>query len=207
MKWEVPLLLGFLLFFSTWISLPVTNNYYFDSNNIKHYILAPASSSYQNDVDNLTNILFIKYENPWDSHSEFVKILFTGIFVLLLIPESAQIYLRYKILTSLKFNLLKYFGRTLNKSGNLNTTQKHYDDNDCVLTPPLNYSFFRTDKLKKSSKGFSLIFSLVLFSFYLVFFNAIIMTKTIIFSSAFSCLEIKIRNFVVKVSPIQGMMG
>ena len=206
MKWEVPLLLGFLLFFSTWISLPVTNNYYFDSNNIKHYILTPASS-YQNDVDNLTNILFIKYENPWDAHSEIVIILFTGIFVLLLIPESSQLYLRYKILTSLKFNLLKYFGCTLNKSGNLNTTQKHYDEDDFVLTHTLNYSFFRTDKLKKSSKGFSLIFSLVLFSFYLVFFNAIIMTKTIIFSSAFSCLEIKIRNFVVKVLPLQGMMG
>ena len=207
MKWEVPLLLGFLLFFSIWISLPVTNNYYFDANSIKHYILVPAAFSYHNDVDNLTNILFIKYENPWDTQSEIAIPLFTGIFVLLLIHESVQLYLRYKILTSLKFNLLKYFGRTLNKSSNLKTTQKQYDNYNSELTHSFNYSLFKIHKLKKSTKVFSIIFSLlILFSFYSVFVYIVTMTKIIIFSSAFSSPEIKIRNSIAKLLPLQVMV-
>ena len=154
MKWEVPLLIGFLLLFSIWISLPVTNSYYFDSNNIKHYNLTPLSS-YHNDVNNLTNILFIKYENPWNTHSEIGIILFTGIFLLLLIHESAKLYLKYKILSSSRYNLQKYFDSTLNKSSNLNTTQKHYYDYDSVSPLPLSYSLFRTYKLKTPAKFFS----------------------------------------------------
>ena len=208
MKWEVPLLLGFLLFFSIWISLPVTNNYYFDANSIKHYILVPAAFSYHNDVDNLTNILFIKYENPWDAQSEIAIILFTGIFVLLLIHESVQLYLRYKILPSLKFNLLKYFGHTLNKFNNLNNTKNHYNNYDSVPKPTLNYSLIRIHKLTKSTKVFSIIFSLlILSSFYPVFVFAIIKTKTIIFKSTFSSLETKFRNSVAKLLPFQVMAG
>jgi len=141
MKWEVPLLLGFLLFFSTWNSLPVTNGYYFDSNNIKHYILTQTVSSYHNDIDNLTNILFIKYENPWNAHNQIVIILVTDIFILQTINESVQIYIQDKILILSKSKFRKHFYFILLiKSHNLREPfKKDCRKHDSLIPTPLKY--------------------------------------------------------------------
>ncbi|HSB56268.1 MAG TPA: hypothetical protein VLD38_00455 [Nitrosopumilaceae archaeon] len=164
MKWEVPLLLGFLLFFSTWNSLPFTNSYYFDSNNTKHYILTSGVSSYHNDVDSLTNVLFIKYEDPWNTPHEISVVLSAGIFLVLLVHESIQFYLKNKILTLSKFNLKKYLNRSLNEPQNLDVTLQHPRDNS-LSNLSLKHSLFVTKKLK-SSKVFYAFFSLlILFSF------------------------------------------
>jgi len=69
--WGVPFLLGSILLFSAWVSFPSDNNYFFtDSNGVRHYILTPEISDYDNAIDNLTNVLFIKYENPWAAYAD-----------------------------------------------------------------------------------------------------------------------------------------
>ena len=163
MKWEVQLLLGFLLSFSTWVSLPVSSNYYFDSNNVKHYLLTPALSSYGNDVDNLTNILFIKYDNPWQAQSETVP--FTGIFLLILLSGAVQLFLGNRILVVSKFNIQKFLDLFLEKHVNFSTLRDHVDQSH-VSTLVLNNCLFKSYKIKKPKVFPVIFFTLFLFSFF-----------------------------------------
>ncbi|MGQ0795784.1 MAG: hypothetical protein ACT4N5_06350 [Nitrosopumilaceae archaeon] len=164
MKWEVSLLLGFLLFFSIWVSLPATSNFYFDSNNVKHYVLTPALSSYGNDIENLTNVLFIKYDDPWQAQSEIV-VLFTGILLLFLARGTVQLYLRNRILTISKFNIQKCFNLFLERCTDLKTTGIH-DDQCYISTHFLNNHLFKSYKIKKSKVFPVIFFMLFLFSFF-----------------------------------------
>jgi len=102
MKWELPLLLGFILLFSAWISFPSDNQYfYFDSEGIKHYILTPEISDYDNSLNNLTNVLFNRYENPWITPDTFIPILL-GSSILCVMNRSVLFDFIYKLKISFK---------------------------------------------------------------------------------------------------------
>jgi len=69
-SWEVPFVLGFMLLFGIW-AFPSDNNYsYIDSNGFKHFIATPEVSDYDLAIDHLTNVLFIRYENPWTAFAD-----------------------------------------------------------------------------------------------------------------------------------------
>ncbi len=97
MKWELPLLLGFILLFSAWVSFPSDNQYFYvDSEGIKHYILTPEISDYDNSLNNLTNVLFNRYENPWITPDTFIAILL-GFNILIIMNRSVLFYFIYKL--------------------------------------------------------------------------------------------------------------
>ena len=199
MNWEVPLLLGFLLLFSAWISFPLTDHYFFvDSHGVKHHILTPEILDHDNAADNLTNILFTRYENPWMEYTGINIIFVAGIFIILQ-QEPVRLYLR-KIMRTWPLDLEKYsYSHLLNESKIFNFVYRKRN-NDLVMWPSL--IFFTHKKLKKSSKVFFMIFSLLIFfSSYSVFVYAVTLTKTIIFQSAFSSLGAEFKNSVAKLLP------
>jgi len=200
MNWEVPLLLGFLLLFSACVSFPLTDQYFFiDSNGIKHHILTPEISDYDNAADNLTNILFTRYENPWVEYAGTNIIFVAGIFIILQ-QEPVRLYLRNRMHALISFNLEKHsHGHLQNESKVFNLVYRNRN-NDLAMWPSL--IFFNHKELKKSSKVFFMIFSLlILFSFYSLTVYAVSMVKTIIFQSAFSYLLTDVRNSVAKLLP------
>ncbi|MCH6575524.1 MAG: hypothetical protein IH795_10040, partial [Bacteroidetes bacterium] len=69
MHWEVPFVLAFILLFSIWISVPSAEGQYYtiDTNGFKHYILTPEVYDNNNPLDDITNLLFLRYEDPWNS--------------------------------------------------------------------------------------------------------------------------------------------
>lgn len=165
MNWEVSLLLGFLLLFSAWISFPSADNYFFiDSHGIKHHILTPEILDHDNAADNLTNMLFTRYENPWMEYTG-INIIFVAGISIRLQQEPVRLYLRIRIWALIKFNLEKYSHIHLqNKFKVFNFVYKR-QNNDFVSHPSL--IFFTHKESKKLSKVFFIIFSLlILFSFY-----------------------------------------
>ena len=165
MNWEVPLLLGFLLLFSAWVSFPLADQYFFiDSHGIKHHILTPEKSDHDNVADNLTNMLFTRYENPWIEYAGINIIFVAGIFIILQ-QEPVGLYLRNRIWTLISFNLKKYsHGHLQNKYKVFNLVYRNRN-NDLAMGPSL--IFFNYKELKKSFKVFFIIFTLlILFSSY-----------------------------------------
>ena len=80
--WEVPFVLGFILLFSVWASFPTAEGQFFtiDSSGHKHYVLTPEVSDDNNLFGDITNLLFLRYEDPWHNSSwmgvaDVVKIL------------------------------------------------------------------------------------------------------------------------------------
>ncbi|MGI0009633.1 MAG: hypothetical protein ACRD92_08440 [Nitrosopumilaceae archaeon] len=204
MNWEVPLLLGFLLLFSAWVSFPSADHYFFvDSHGIKHHILTPELLDHDNAADNLSNILFTRYENPWMEYTG-INIIFVAGIIIILQQEPVWLYLRNRM-WALPLDLEKYSkGHLQNESKIFNFVYRKRN-NDLAMWPSL--IFFTHKNLKKSSKVFFIIFSLlILFSFYSVFVYAVTLTKTIIFQSAFSSLGTEIRNSVAKLLQIQVMV-
>ena len=175
MGWEGALLLGFLLLFSAWVSFPSDNQYSsIDSNGIKHYILTPKISGYDYAVENWTNVLFTRYENPWTVHTDVTALVIAGLFVVLLMQQPVRLYLINRMQTL--FNLVKFFhynhfeNRT--ESFNVDFKEKHIQENFLSL----NYFSFKKLKFKKSfSIKLLTIFSFVLlltpFYAYPVFFS------------------------------------
>ena len=76
MHWEESFILGFILIFSLVSVLPSAEGQYYsiDDNGIKHYILTPEISEPDNFLDDLTNLLLFRYENPWDASEELIDI-------------------------------------------------------------------------------------------------------------------------------------
>ena len=76
MHWEESFILGFILIFSLVTVLPSAEGQYYsiDDNEIKHYILTPEISEPGNVIDDLTNLLLLRYENPWDAREELIDI-------------------------------------------------------------------------------------------------------------------------------------
>jgi len=149
MGWEGVLLLGFLLLFSAWVSFPSDNQYsYIDSNGIKHYILTPKISAYDNAVDNWTNILFTRYEDPWTVHTDVTALVIAGVFVVLLTQQPVRLYLINRMQTL--FNLVKFFNFNHLEGGtesvNVDFKEKHTQENFLSL----NYLSFKKLKFKKS---------------------------------------------------------
>ena len=160
MNWEIPLLLGFFLLFSAWISFPLTDNYFFiDSHGIKHHILTPTRSDY-NSAENLTNVLFTRYENPWIDYTEINIILVAGVF-LILQQEPARLYLR-KSIWVLSTDLEEYLHTLLQKkSKDLGNWKRNN-----YLSIISFLIFFTPKRLTKPFRFFILFFSiLILFSF------------------------------------------
>ena len=62
---------------------------------VKHYIGAPTVSEEQINLDELTNVLFLKYRDPWKIFTGIV-ILIAGIFVALSQREQTQTFLQDK---------------------------------------------------------------------------------------------------------------
>ena len=88
MGWEWALALGFLLLFSAWVSFPSDNQFsYIDSNGIKHYILTPKISAYDNAVENWTNVLFTRYDDPWTAYTDTAVLVVAGIFTVMLMQQ------------------------------------------------------------------------------------------------------------------------
>jgi len=165
MNWEVPLLLGFLLLFSAWVSFPLTDQYFFiDSHGIKHHILTPDISDHDNVADNLTNMLFTRYENPWMGYVG-INIIFVAGIIITLQQEPVRLYLRNRIQTLIPFNLKKYSYDQLQNESKIFCLICGKRNNDLAMGPSL--IFFTHKELKKSSKVFFIIFTLIiLFSFY-----------------------------------------
>jgi len=160
MKWELPLLVGFILLFSIWTTFPSDNNYFYtDANGFRHYILTPAISAYDNAIDSLTNVQFTRYDNPWLAPTE-ITILVAGIFVVLLVKESIQLAFRNKIFTIL--SLQNYF--SFNKISKTNELSDLEIQNN---KDPYNYSNLIHSKFKKF-KIKKLIFIPVLICFLVV---------------------------------------
>jgi len=104
MGWEWALALGFLLLFSAWVSFPSDNQFsYIDSNGIKHYILTPKISAYDNAVENWTNVLFTRYDDPWTAYTDTAVLVVAGIFTVMLMQQSFRLYLINKMNTLLNF--------------------------------------------------------------------------------------------------------
>ena len=81
MGWEISFLLGFLLLFSVCVSFPSDDHYFFtDSLGIKHYVLTPEILDYGNSVDDLTNALFTKYEDPWETRPSLLTVVYFSLF-------------------------------------------------------------------------------------------------------------------------------
>jgi hypothetical protein len=71
MKWEVPYVLVLLLIFNILAIYPSADfDFTVDANGVKHYTLTPEISDYDNPLDDLTNILFIRYGNPWNINTD-----------------------------------------------------------------------------------------------------------------------------------------
>lgn len=102
MQWEVPLLLGFIILFGFWATTP-EQFYHTDFMGIKHYIMTPAVTEEQNDLNELTNVLFLKYRDPWKIFTG-IMILVAGIFVGLSQREQIQTFLQDKSRTLSKFS-------------------------------------------------------------------------------------------------------
>ena len=164
MNWELPLLLGFFLLLSTWNSSPLTDHYFFiDSYGIKHHILTPYVSDH-NAATNLTNFLFTRYENPWMEYAEFNIIFVAGVFITLQ-QEPIRLYLRNRTWALVQVNLEKYLYSHLQNTSRVFKLGYVKQNDDLVIGPSL--IVFTHKKLKKPSKVFFIIFSLlILFSFY-----------------------------------------
>jgi len=65
--WEVAFVVGFILLFSVWASFPTAEGEFFtiDSSGHKHYILTPEISNDNNLFDDITNLTFLRYDDPW----------------------------------------------------------------------------------------------------------------------------------------------
>ena len=71
MKWEVPYVLVLLLIFNILAIYPSADfDFILDANGVKHYTLTPEISDYDNPLDDLTNVLFIRYGNPWNINAD-----------------------------------------------------------------------------------------------------------------------------------------
>ncbi len=102
MQWEVSLLLGFIILFGFWTTTSSDENYHTDFMGIKHYIMTPTVSEEQINLDEFTNVLFLKYRDPWKIFTGIV-ILIAGIFVALSQREQIQTFLQEKSRTLPKF--------------------------------------------------------------------------------------------------------
>jgi len=92
--WAGALLVGFLLLFSTWSTIPSDNQFfYLDSEGIKHYILTPAVSAFDNAIDRITNVLFTRYDDPWTAYTETAALVVVGVFIVLLTQQTLRLYL------------------------------------------------------------------------------------------------------------------
>ena len=168
MGWEGALLLGFLLLFSAWVSFSSDNQYSsIDSNGFKHYILTPKISGYDYAVENWTNVLFTRYDNPWTAYTDTAVLVVAGIFTVLLMQQPVRLYLINRIQTL--FNFVKFFHLNYFESGtesvNVESKEKYIQENFLSL----NYHSFKKLKFKKSfsNKFFTIFFVILLLnSFY-----------------------------------------
>ena len=95
MGWEISFLLGFLLLFSVCVSFPSDDQYFFtDSHGIKHYVLTAEILDYGNSVDNLTNVLFTKYEDPWETRSSLFTVVYFSLFFVSLYLLATMLHTR-----------------------------------------------------------------------------------------------------------------
>ena len=130
MNWETPVLLIFLLVFSFACFVVTDDHSYVDSKGVKHYVLTQAFSKDELVKSTQTNILFLKYDDPWEPvmvlESFVVGVLGFLLFVVLtdctknyksaiLFFESFKCRLENQILTSGFFKkiLKKYFFGTV----------------------------------------------------------------------------------------------
>jgi len=121
MGWEWALVLGFLLLFGAWVSFPSDNQFsYIDSNGIKHYILTPKISAYDNAVENWTNVLFTRYDDPWTAYTDTTVLVVAGIFTVMLMQQSFRINLLRRMNTLYNFvtSFHQYFFATDTDSAN-----------------------------------------------------------------------------------------
>jgi len=86
MQWEIPVLLSFLLLFNIGlVDSPSNTNFVIDSYGVKHYVLTPAVSNHNKYFEGLTNVLFQKYENPWEQNDTALVVGSMAIFLLIVI--------------------------------------------------------------------------------------------------------------------------
>ena len=113
MRWEVPLLLGFILLFGFWSTTSGGEYYHTDFKGVKHYIMAPAVSEDRSNLEELTNVLFLKYRDPWETLTGVI-ILIAGIFVALVVREQIQTFLQDKSKILSKFT--KFYSAPLSQN-------------------------------------------------------------------------------------------
>jgi len=181
MKWELPLIVGFILLFSIWTTFPSDNNYFYtDANGFRHYVLTPAISAYDNAIDSLTNVQFTRYDNPWLAPTE-ITILVAGIFVVLLVKESIQLAFRNKIISIL--SLQNHFSSNkLSKTNELLDLETE-NNKDLYNYSNLIHSQFKKFKIKK------LIFVSVLITFLII-----LLFNSLYFDSIFAFAQSENKN-------------
>ena len=122
MHWEYPLLLGFILLFGFYTTLYGDENYYVDFMGVKHHVMIEKVSEEQYDNDMSTNIVFLKYDDPW-TISTGIAILAASIFVVFSQREQIQTFLqKSRILSKLVKSFSLYFLQN-NKLANQNNSR------------------------------------------------------------------------------------
>ena len=82
MDWETTSLLAFIIIFSMWATSPSMDYNYTVIDGVKHYFLTEEIQTNASNLDQLTNSIFIKFDDPWSVYS-VTSMLLAGIFVLL----------------------------------------------------------------------------------------------------------------------------
>ena len=155
MNWETPLLFGFFLLFSACIAFPINDDFSFiDSQGVKHHVLAPISTD-SNNVNDITNVLFTRYENPWIDYAG-INIIFVAGIIISIRKEPARLYLSNRT-WGVVTNLEKYFQEFLQKKS---TSLVYKKQNKKLLVPCcLN---FTVGRLTKSTKFFFIFVSVLI---------------------------------------------
>ena len=172
MGWQISFLLGFFLLFSICISLPSDDQYVTNSFGIKHYVLTPEILDASSSGDDLTNVLFTKYEDPWEVKSIFIigylTLLFVSLYLLLTIYHTrSTVFSKLKIKNSYFSNkkLLLDFS-TDNVPNNLKQFKiiVVHSKHSKTFTKYLTFSFSKKFKLKKLNKKISFFIFVFLLS-------------------------------------------
>jgi len=164
LKWEVPLLISFIIILGISVSQPNDNIFYtVDSSGNRIYVLVPEVSNFDLSVDNVTNFLLIRYDDPWAIYVT-TAILIAGIFASLTKPVRDYLKIKFRILQ--------------------NTPAPHHLTNQNQFTILVkdkilsyhNSSLSEKLKVKISDKDFSYYF----FDFYLFYFCSFAFRSTLL---------------------------
>ena len=97
MDWETASLLAFVLIFSMWATSPTHDHNYTVIDGTKHYFITEEIQNTTSNFDQLTNSIFIKFDDPW-AINVITAMLIAGIFASLTKPVRDYLKIKFRIL-------------------------------------------------------------------------------------------------------------